>query len=175
MASNNPFQGSSNITVEKDKVIRITKRTVTFGNSVYQTRNISGFGDGEIKLGSILPFPILLAGFLIGLILANFPGTKLIGFILLIGSIGILVYQVSREKQYGLLLTLNSGDKYLFTTTDKKGLGNVVGTLCEFIEKDAEGVYTVTVHDNSINVQGSVTGTVVTGKNPGNISTNIKF
>lgn len=175
MASGNPFQGSSNITVEKDKVIRITKRTVTFGNNVYQTRNIAGFGDGEIKLGSILPFPILLGGFLVGLILANFPGVKLVGYIILLSAIGILAYQISREKQYGLLLTLNSGDKYLFTTTDKEGLRKVVGTLCEFIEKDAEGVYTVTVHDNSINVQGGFTGTAVTGKNPGDISTNIKF
>ena len=52
MASN-PLGGSQNITLEKTKLIVVTKRTIRFARNVYQTHNITGFGEGEIDIGGI--------------------------------------------------------------------------------------------------------------------------
>jgi hypothetical protein len=167
------FQNGTSITLKKNEAIQITKKTVSFGQDVYQFRNIVGFSEGEIELGNIIPIPLILSGFLFGLFLANFMTDRTYGVAIAVISILGMIINIAQSRKYGLLLTLNSGDKHLFVTTDGRGLARVVGKLREFMETDSDGKYVVTVNDNSITVHGSLTGVAASGNKETNISTDI--
>jgi hypothetical protein len=65
----NPLGGNQSITLEQNKVILVTKRTVRVARNVYQTHNIAGFGEGEVEIGSI-PWGLVIFVLIIGLIMA---------------------------------------------------------------------------------------------------------
>ena len=175
MALNNLFQGETNITFEENKEIRITKRTVSFGSDVYQFRNIVGFSEGTVKMGNLIPYSVIVLVFVIGLVLSNISrSSQGIGILLILFSIGGIVINVMQQKKYGLLLTLNSGDKHLFITSDSINLKEVVTQLYNFMEADQEGMYVVTVNDNSIRINGNLTGVASAGNQQTNISANIR-
>jgi hypothetical protein len=119
MATPNPLGSNQSITLERNKVITITKRTVRFSYNVYQTHNITGFSEGEVDIGTI-PWGIIIV-FLLGSLIAGM-GNSGVGGLLGLVAIGGAVWNFSKPKHYGLLLTLNSGDKKLFTTKEKESL-----------------------------------------------------
>ena len=59
-------------------------------------------------------------------------GVGTLGFLLIVGSLIGLVWNIANPKHYGFLITLNSGDKRLFTTIDKSGLKQVSSTIYDF-------------------------------------------
>jgi hypothetical protein len=142
------------------KVILITKRTVRFTRNVYQTHNIAGFSEGEVDIGTI-PWIIIIIVLLIGLTVSAFNGG--LGWFLNLLAIAGAVWNFAKPKHYGLLLTLNSGDRKLFTTTDKPGLKKVVSVIYDFIETEKDATYEISVTNNSVTgnfVQGNVGGDV---------------
>jgi hypothetical protein len=154
------FGSDQSVTLEKNKVILITKRTVRFARNVYQTHNISGFSEGEVDIGTF-PWIIIIIVFLIGLIVGAFNG-GLSWFLILLAVAGA-VWNFAKPKHYGLLLTLNSGDRKLFTTTDKPGLEKVISVIYAFIETDKDATYEISVTNNNVTgnfVQGNVGGDV---------------
>jgi Family of unknown function (DUF6232) len=158
MAAN--FGSNQSVTLEKNKVILITKRTVRFTRNVYQTHNIAGFSEGEVDIGTI-PWIIIIIVLLIGLTVSAFNGG--LGWFLNLLAIASAVWNFVKPKHYGLLLTLNSGDRKLFTTTDKPGLKKVVSVIYDFIETEKDATYEISVTNNSVTgnfVQGNVGGDV---------------
>lgn len=158
MAAN--FGSNQSIMLEKSKVILITKRTVRFARNVYQTHNIAGFSEGEVDIGR-LPWIIIIIVLLIGLTVSAFNGA--LGQFLILLAIAGVVWNFAIPKRYGLLLTLNSGDRKLFTTTDKPGLEKVVSVIYDFIETEKDATYEISVTNNSVTgnfVQGNVGGDV---------------
>jgi len=163
MATPNPLGSNQNITLERNKVITITKKTVRFSHNVYQTHNITGFSEGEVEIGTI-PWVIIVALLLIGSIagLAN----SAIGFALSFAAIGGAIWNFTKPKHYGLLLTLNSGDKKLFTTTDKPNLKLAIGAIYEFIEKEKDAIYQISINNGQVKgnwIQGDVGGNALFG------------
>jgi uncharacterized protein YpmS len=72
-------------------------------------------------------------------------------------------WNVERPKHYGFLLTLNSGDKKLFTTTDKEGLKRVIEVIYDLIETENEATYQISVNNSKVDgnfIQGYVGGNV---------------
>jgi uncharacterized membrane protein len=97
------FQNGSNITLSQNEEIKITRKTISFGRDVYQFHNVVGFSDGEVELGRIIPMPVILIGFLVGFVVANFPLFREYGItILVLSSIGLAV-NLYQEKRYGLI------------------------------------------------------------------------
>jgi hypothetical protein len=167
------FRNGSSITLSQNEEIKITRKTISFGQDVYQFHNVVGFSDGEVDLGKIIPMSIILIGFLVGFIVASFPLFREYGItILVLSSVGLVV-NLYQEKRYGLLLTLTSGDKHLFITNDSRGLAEVVGQIRSFMESDDNSSYTVAVSNNSITVHGNFTGVAASGNNASTISSNV--
>jgi hypothetical protein len=77
-----------------------------------------------------------------------------------------------QETRYGLILTLNSGDKHLFITTDWGSVTKVVNQLNTFIESKQDGVYMVSITNNSVKVKGNMTGVAAVGTGNTTISSN---
>ena len=76
-------------------------------------------------------------------------------------SIGGLCWNLLKPKHYGFLITLNSGDKKLFVTSDFSGLKQVTSTIYDFIEKDKDIAYQITVQNSQIKgnfIQGYAQG-----------------
>lgn len=154
MAMSSPF-GSQDITLEKNKVITVTKRTVRFAKNVYQTHNIAGFGEGEVEIGAI-PWIFIIVVFTLGLILISF--NLRLGWLLLLAGIAGGVWNFAKPKHYGFLLTLNSGDKKLFVTTDQAGLKQVISVIYEFIETERDTTYQISINNSQVKgnfIQGS--------------------
>lgn len=161
MSISKAFQGGQSIALERNKVITLTNKTVRYGTEVYQTHNIVGFGEGKVDIGTI-PWILLIIILFVALIL---PAVPFIGsmsaFLFLSFSIGGLCWNLFKPKHYGLLMTLNSGDKKLFVTSDFSGLKHVTSTIYELIEKDREAAYQITVQNSQIKgnfVQGYAQG-----------------
>jgi uncharacterized membrane protein len=146
MAVSNPF-GSQNITVEQNKVITVTKRTVRFAKNVYQTHNIAGFGEGEIDIGTI-PWLLVVVVFILGLILNSF--NMLVGWLIVLVGIAGGAWNIFKPKHYGLLPTLNSGDKKLFITIDQTGLKQVISVIYEFIETEKDATYQISINNSQV-------------------------
>jgi hypothetical protein len=163
MATANPLGSNQSVTLERNKVITITKRTVRFSSNVYQTHNIAGFGEGEVDIGTI-PWIILIVVFIIGLIIGVFNINNGVCLLLIVASIGGAVWNFFKPKHYGFLINLNSGDKKLFTTTDKENLQKVIAVIYELIETDKEATYQLSVNNSKVNgnfIQGHVGGDVL--------------
>jgi Family of unknown function (DUF6232) len=158
MATPNPLGSNQNITLERNKVITLTKRTIRFSKNVYQTHNITGFSEGEVDMGTI-PWGIIVALLLIGSIIGI--GNNGIGLVLSLAAIGGVIWNLSKPKHYGLLLTLNSGDKKLFTTTQTEKLKEIIAQIYEFIESEKEATYQISISNSEVSgnfIQGSVGG-----------------
>jgi hypothetical protein len=166
------FRNGSSITLSQNEEIKITRKTISFGRDVYQFHNVVGFSDGEVDLGKIIPMPIVLIGFLMGWIIANL-SSRDAGMLVLTLSFIALMVNIYQEKKYGLLLTLTSGDKHLFITSDSKGLAKVVDQIRSFMESDEDSSYTVAVNNNSITVHGNFAGVAASGNNASRISNNV--
>ena len=85
MATPNPLGSNQNITLENNKVITLTKRTIRFSKNVYQTHNITGFSEGEVDMGTI-PWSIIVSVFFASLIAGI--GNSALGGLLVLAAIG---------------------------------------------------------------------------------------
>jgi hypothetical protein len=150
MATPNPLASNQNITLERNKVITITKRTVRFSNDVYQTHNITGFSEGEVEIGTI-PWGIIVALLLMGSIAGL--GNSGIGLALSLAAIGGAVWNFAKPKHYGLLLTFNSGHQTLFVTNDKPHLKEKINTIYELIEKAENKTYELSILNSTVSGQ----------------------
>jgi hypothetical protein len=159
MTTASPFDGSNqSITLESNKVITITKRTVRFSKNVYQTHNIAAFGEGYVDIGTI-PWWIIIVVAILGLIMTSFAGG--VGWFLVLAAMAGAVWNFIKPKHYGFLVTLNSGDKKLFITTDKEGLQKVVSVIYDLIEAEKEATYQISVNHSQIKgnfIQGYMGG-----------------
>ena len=73
------------------------------------------------------------------------------------------MWNFAKPKHYGLLLTLNSGDKKLFITSDVEGLKRVIEVIYEFIESQKEAIYQMSINNSKVSgnfIQGSAGGNV---------------
>jgi hypothetical protein len=89
-------------------------------------------------------------------------------FVFTISAIAGAVWNFIKPKHYGFLLSLNSGDKKLFTTSDVDGLKQVISVIYDFIETEQDSTYQITVNNSKIRgnfIQGAVGGNVVYDSN----------
>jgi hypothetical protein len=150
----NPLGNGKNITVEQGKRdVLVTKRTVRFGPNVYQTSNIAGFSEGEIEMAGI-PWLLLIILMVVGLIVLAAAGNNNVGQVLIVLSIAGAFWNFFKPKQYGFLLTINSGDKVLFSSYDKKGVRETVSAISKFIESEKDATYRISI--NNAKVEGSI-------------------
>ncbi len=85
-------------------VIEITRRTISFGNSVYQLSNVTGFTVGRVPKPPFPLFPIF------GLLIIGVPIAAIgvgIFFIALVPV--IILWYLFQPKRYGFILYFNSG------------------------------------------------------------------
>lgn len=149
-------------TIEEKGFLEITNNTVKLANDVYQFRNVTGFGVGEVKTKGI-PFNLIFILFLVAFVSGNIPGLggwSLMFWVLVVGAV---VYNFNRPKVYGLSLYLNSGHEIVFATENIDLLNRAVRTLKDFMENPQEFKYVnITVEkDNKGNiVVGDVHGKV---------------
>jgi hypothetical protein len=153
-----------NTSVELSQLITVTNRTVSFSNTVCQTKNIASFSEGDVAILELPWTPITLVT-LLGFIMVStsFGNSKGIGVVMvLLGVVGI-IWNLSKPKHYGLLLSLNSGDKKLFISSDTKGLKNIISVIYDLIETDSEATYQVNISNSKIK------GNFIQGNNSGSI------
>ncbi|MEQ8462818.1 DUF6232 family protein [Coleofasciculus sp. E1-EBD-02] len=150
------FQIPENISLEEADILYITKYTLRFGDDVYQCKNVTGFGIGEIKqrVPILLIFILFVIGFYLKFVLYNQWGS-----ILLIADLILGVLSLARPKQYGLQIYLNSGDKKLFVTSDIDWIKQAVRKLYYFMEKAPEG------SSMTIEIGGNIQGNIIQGSN----------
>ena len=164
MATLNPFKNSKGITLVSNKVITLTQRTVRFSKNVYQTHNITGFSEGEVEIGmipwGIIIFFLFYASFLI--YSDNWAGAN---YLLYPGLAG-LGWNLLKPKHYGLLLTLNSGDKTLFTTTKTESLKKIISEIYDFIDTENKATYQISISNSEVSgnfIQGDIGGNALFG------------
>ncbi|WP_341732934.1 30S ribosomal protein S8 [Microcoleus sp. EPA2] len=126
---------SSRTIYSKLTTIYITKKIVKFGDVVYQFCNVSGFKITGVDIINPLVTTGIFVLFFIGLVLA-FTDIKGLGFLLMVTAL----YAMPNIwlKKYGLEVSMNSGEKAVFTTNDIKGLKAVIAELSKFIESENE-------------------------------------
>jgi hypothetical protein len=142
MLISNPVRGkattpvSSRTIYSKLTTIYVTKKIIKFGDVVYQFCNVTGFKITEVNVinppaGNTGIFFIFFIGSLLvftninlGLFLFTIPG------VIVMLNIGL--------RKYGLEVSMNSGEKAVFTTNDLKGLKTVIAELSKFIESENE-------------------------------------
>jgi hypothetical protein len=119
-----------------------------------------------------MPWWIIIICFIIGSLIKSFTGensfasgTTSDGVVLwlYLAAIGGGIWNVAKPKHYGFMLTLNSGDKKLFITTDKKGLQKVISVIYDVIESEKEATYQITISNSQIEgnfIQGYAGGDV---------------
>ncbi len=152
-------------------VIRITKKTVKFGDEVYQFRNITGFGISVETHSNnrTVPGLFLLALFVLGFAVAIFFNYAFWGLLILAVAIWAILSTNTTTKEYKLALYFNSGETRKFATEDVKFLKDVVEKLYHFMDSDEDGAYIVNLtdhsvnYDNSVHVGGNADGNIVTG------------
>ncbi|MDI9634373.1 DUF6232 family protein [Geitlerinema splendidum] len=166
MTANNTLPGNQP-NIAKASVVQVTKKTVRFGNEVYQFRNVTGFGLTSINDGFVFPVQWILALFVIGLLASSVEAFRPGGVTFILLAIFALLVNNSKPKKYGLELMLNSGDKKLFATTDLNFIKEVVSVLYKFMESDEEGGYVINVQDKSVQFTGNFEGILSTGENSG--------
>lgn len=158
--------GNQNILIEKNRAtITVSKRTVRFEKNVVQTHNISSFSDGEVEMGRI-PWAIVVIPLIIWLLIGLADARQWFGLAWLLFLLGItcLIWNLKKPKYYGLLISLNSGEKKLFTTSDTQGLKKIITTIYDLLETESESTYQINI--NSSNIQGNF----IAGSNSGDIS-----
>jgi hypothetical protein len=174
MRIDTPSPASSRSTYLGEEVITITHRTVRFGKTVYQTKNIAAFSEGKVPIGQI---PWALIGFAMAAAMLAFISSGVLyswdrsmselfsgtSTLIMLCAIAGGIWNLVKPKHYGFLLILNSGDTKLFTTKDTLGLKQVVSTIYDFIESDKDATYQITVNNSKIRgnfIQGHVGGNV---------------
>lgn len=161
------------------KTLLITRRSIRVGNHVYPTENICHFGPG-LRLVRPVPFKVLLVAVLIGLMMTTIGSIRssvldpdggllssLLGWLLIIAAVGGLVWDLIRRKEFGLLVSLNSGHNVFFRTRDKDGVSRIsqyVYRLFEQLEEDARAH--VTINESKVVIKGT---TVHGGLNTGTV------
>lgn len=154
--------------VRKEKeatIIEISGRTVSFGEYVYQTINVTGFAGG--KLPRHLLRRLAVISLLVGLA-AYISELRSLGTPLMLIAIAIGLYEFLMP-QHGFMLLLNSGKIQLFTTTNKKFVLNTVKTLKEAIENGfREGSYIVNIASSTVQV-GEGNSQVIHSHDDGNM------
>lgn len=147
--------------IANSDLLYVTKKSVKFGDNIYQFRNVTGFGIGEVKTRKI-PISWILGFFVFGGILKTISND--FGLLLILMAIGAIVFNIMQPKLYGLTLYLNSGDSTIFITSDTPWLERAVGKLYDFTENAQEGSYL------SIKVGGNIEGNLITGTVGGDVS-----
>lgn len=154
MLISNVLRGKANTPVSSRTIysklttIYITKKIVKFGDVVYQFCNVSGFKITGVDIINPLVTTGIFVLFFIGLVLA-FTDIKGLGFLLMVTAL----YAMPNIwlKKYGLEVSMNSGEKAVFTTNDIKGLKEVIAELSKFIESDNETEnYVIDINDRNI-------------------------
>ena len=164
MATPNLLGSNQSIALERNQVITITKRTVRFSKTVYQTHNITGFSQGSVDIGTI-PWSIIVSVFFASLIAGT--GNSALGGLLVLAAIGGVVWNLTKPKYHGLLLTLNSGDKTLFVANEPEKLKQIVLGIYDFIEQEKNNVsYEICINNSEVKgnlIQGNVRGNTLFG------------
>jgi len=140
MLISNPVRGkattpvSSRTIYSKLTTIYITKKIIKFGDVVYQFCNVTGFKITEVN---VINTPAGISFLLfIGFVLAF--TNKFLGLFLLTNTLLLIVMLNILLRKYGLEVSMNSGEKAVFTTNDLKGLKTVIAELSKFIESENE-------------------------------------
>jgi len=140
MLISNPVRGkattpvSSRTIYSKLTTIYITKKIIKFGDVVYQFCNVTGFKITEVN---VINTPAGISFLLfIGFVLAF--TNKFLGLFLLTNTVLLIVMLNILLRKYGLEVSMNSGEKAVFTTNDLKGLKTVIAELSKFIESENE-------------------------------------
>lgn len=133
--------GDKKKTIDKDGLLEVTNKTVKLKNDVFQFRNVTGFGVGNVKTQKIpysfIFFTALFAWFAPDIM--NVLGIVFASWIIWIIVAGMVIFNLSRPELYGLALYLNSGDERIFITEDMEFLSKVVRVLKEFMEEPKKG------------------------------------
>ncbi|MBP5974602.1 hypothetical protein HW132_18155 [Brasilonema sp. CT11] len=158
---NSFLQASDNIDIVSTDILYLTDKTVRFGADVYQFRNVTGFGIGEVKPKKV-PFTTILGLFIFGLVL--YPLSSFLGglgtflsLLMLLIPVAMLVSNLTQPKLFGLKLHLNSGEGKIFITNDTKWLEKAVSKLYQFMENIQDG------SSMTIQIGGSITGNIIQG------------
>jgi len=140
MLISNPVRGkattpvSSRTIYSKLTTIYITKKIIKFGDVVYQFCNVTGFKITEVN---VINTPAGISFLLfIGFVLAF--TNKFLGLLILTNTAVLIVMLNIWLRKYGLEVSMNSGEKAVFTTNDLKGLKTVIAELSKFIESENE-------------------------------------
>lgn len=160
IASKNSSYSNRNITLVENEVITITKRTLRFSKMIYQTRNVTSLGEGEVEIKTI-PWLILIAIIIVGIIVSNFKGD--ISLLLIVIAISGIVYNLAKPKHHGLLLTLNSGEKILFITTEELSLKIAIEEIYKMMESGGDIAYQISIQNSRVKgnfIQGDASGSI---------------
>lgn len=146
--------------VENPKIIEFSSKTVRFGDSLYQLRNVTGFEVGQIPKNK-LPLLWIIGLFAVGLAFL----IAVVGIIPIGIAIWLIYSHVNQVQKYGFILSLNSGETTYFISSDKNFLGKIVSGLYRLMEGDIESIV-VNFQDRTVNVYGKVEGVLSSGDNP---------
>jgi hypothetical protein len=138
MLLNQILAGNDRQTIEEKGFLEITVNTVRLEDDVYQFRNVTGFGVGNVKTKGF-PLSLMIALAVLGLIGGIIPGLSSFSWLFWLLLIGAVMYNASRPKLYGLSLYLNFGNETIFVTQNMEFLKHVVRTLKEFMENPKPG------------------------------------
>lgn len=166
MTPNNYFAKvyQSNEIIEQ-ATIYINKKTVQFGQEVYQFNHVIGFGVAPIK--NPIPDLWIILYFVFGMALLFVYKNIFWGTVLLLNAVLPWDNNYAQSSQYGLGLYLASGEKKIFVTSDKNSLTKIIQDLHNYMNNDEDKrTYVIDI------VRGNIAGNYTAGTASSN---NINF
>lgn len=143
--------------------IEVRGKTLVFDNSIYQISNISAVEVGTIK--KPIPWLFWVILFFAGVLyLTEYRVESVVALVAAAGT----VYYWANQKEYGLIIRLNSGLTNLIVSSDLDFLRSIAVVLQNVMNSEADKSLTFNLDQRTIvdNVSGS---TVVLGNTTGDI------
>lgn len=153
-----PFNEGDHVDFEDADHIVINRGCIKFGNSVYQFCNVTGFSIGEFKKDDF-PLKVFLIVLGIGCVLLPVG----IGLIFLIWAYFLYRKYKNVKQVYGLSIQLNSGQRKVFSSTEKDFLLRIINEMYKLMSTKSESQVVVDMSNRQVNISGNASGNIVTG------------
>ncbi|MCA9904597.1 MAG: hypothetical protein KC547_12150 [Anaerolineae bacterium] len=163
--------------VQRTTELKLRGRTLIFGNTIYQLRNIASLEVVDLTIIKRFPMYILLLG-LVGLFLLSTRGTTLVGIALLAlaAYLAYTWYNTRTNERYGLSIITNAGSlgSVTLVSKDLDFLKQIAVTINNLMNSEDEAqAISFNFDQRKIDIETMTNSSLVAGNVHGDLVNNV--